>query len=286
MPKVQLASGLTLHYQRVGEGPDLVLIHGLTGNLASWHLRVVPLLRDHFRILTYDLRGHGYSDIPPTGYTTGDMAEDLKGLLDALEIERPALVGHSYGADTALYFSLLSPERVDKVIAAESGLAALIKLRTREDWEGWAYWWKALERFGLSVPVDKRYDIDYMLRMSLQVPKQTGPAIGRNRKPEPILRLLETSMVPDYEVVGDLSIENIPRIKTPVLLVYGAGSAFLGTCTYLQAQLPDVQTVLLPRSDWEHFGPLEQPQLFAATVLDYLKPTVAAGERSHGTTPA
>ena len=42
MPKVTLSSGLRLHYQQVGEGPDLVMVHGLTGNLAVWHLQIVP----------------------------------------------------------------------------------------------------------------------------------------------------------------------------------------------------------------------------------------------------
>src|SRR5438309_10541706 len=98
MPKVLIESGLTIHYQQVGQGPNLVMIHGLSGNLAVWHLKMVPLLRDHFRVLTYDMRGHGYSDIPPTGYSTSDMAEDLELLLDELGIESCYLVGHSYGA--------------------------------------------------------------------------------------------------------------------------------------------------------------------------------------------
>src|SRR3954467_11401922 len=113
MPKALLESGLKLHYQRVGTGPDVVMIHGLTGNLAVWHLRIAPLLMDRFRLLTYDLRGHGYSDMPPTGYTADDMAGDLLGLLDRLEIERASLVGHSFGADIALYFAHHFPERVD-----------------------------------------------------------------------------------------------------------------------------------------------------------------------------
>ena len=45
------------------------MVHGLTGNLAVWHLQIVPELSDHFRVLTYDLRGHGLSDMPPTGYS-------------------------------------------------------------------------------------------------------------------------------------------------------------------------------------------------------------------------
>src|SRR5207248_10074284 len=135
MPKVTLRSGLRLHYQQVGSGPDLVMIHGLTGNLAVWHLKIAPLLWDHFRITTYDLRGHGYSDMPPTGYSAGDMAADLEQLLDALDIEQAYVAGHSFGADIALYLACVRPERVREVGAIEAAIPALIQLRSREDWE-------------------------------------------------------------------------------------------------------------------------------------------------------
>ena len=68
------------------------------------------------------------------------MAEDLLELLDALEIERPSIVGHSYGADIALYFALNHPDRVSEVVAIEAALPALITSRNRDEWEGWAYW--------------------------------------------------------------------------------------------------------------------------------------------------
>jgi pimeloyl-ACP methyl ester carboxylesterase len=275
MPKVMLESGHRIHYLQIGEGPDLVLMHGLTGNLAIWHLRMVGLLRDHFRVLTYDLRGHGHSDMPATGYTTGDMADDLKGLLDALNINRADFVAHSYGADTALHFALLHPDRVRQLVPIEAGLPALIGLRKREDWEGWAYWAEALERFGFDVPPERRCDIDYMLRISLQVPKIYGPATGRTRKAEPLLRLLDTTtMVQDYEVAGELTLDNLSRIQTPVHLIYGEGSAFLGSFDYLRSHLPNVvDSVLLPASDWGHFGPLEQPELLVSLILEYLKPS-------------
>ena len=148
MPKVVLDNGLTLHYQQVGDGPDVVMVHGITGNLAVWHLQIVPALSDRFRVLTYDLRGHGYSDTPPSGYTPDDMADDLLGLLDALEIERPAIVGHSYGADIALYFAARHPDRVSQVMAIEPALPALEDLRAHDGWAGWRYWVAALERAG------------------------------------------------------------------------------------------------------------------------------------------
>jgi pimeloyl-ACP methyl ester carboxylesterase len=256
------------------------MLHGLSGNLAVWHLKMVPILQDRFQVLTYDLRGHGYSDVPPTGYTTGDMASDLELLLDALGIQTCSIVGHSYGADAALAFALKHPERVDRLIAVEPGLAALIQLRKREDWEGWAYWARMLAQFGVEVPPEKQSDIDYMLRASLQVPKLFGPATGLRRSSEPLQRLLSTTMVRDYEVVGDLTLENLEKIQTPVHLVFGEGSAFLGTYRYLMEHLPRVTGTLLPPTELGgHFGVLEQPLLLTDEIVRYLKPEALAPER-------
>lgn len=270
MPKA-LANGINIHYQRVGQGADLVMLHGLTGNLAVWHLKIARALRSDLRITTYDLRGHGYSDMPPTGYTTGVMAADLEGLLDALGMERVHLLGHSFGADVALHFAMLHPERVNKIVAIEAGLAAMIHVRKREDWEGWAYWRNTLAEFGLEVPRDKWYDIEYMLKLSLKVPKIYGPATGRPRKAEPLLRLLhDTTMVRDYEAVDGLTLDKIGQINTPTLLIYGENSAFLHTYQYLRENLPDNEDALLPRTKWGHFGPLEQPETLVQHVRQFI----------------
>ena len=289
MPKVRLDSGVTLHYQRVGRGPDLVMIHGLTGNLAVWHLKIIPMLMDRFRTLSYDLRGHGYSDMPSSGYSADDMAHDLEGLLDKLGIESASFVGHSFGADIALYFALLYPERVRKVIAIEAAIPAMIHERALEDWEGWAYWNEVLERSGHPVPPEHRSDAVYLLRQSLQVPKKWGPLRGLPRNPEPFLRLLEqTSMPQDYQQVGALTLDSVARIRPPVVLVYGEHSAFQRTYQYLRDHLPDSQSVVLPRTDWGHFGPLEQPEVVARHLLDHLTPESPAGggRREPSTTTA
>jgi pimeloyl-ACP methyl ester carboxylesterase len=268
MPKVTLPSGVKLHYQQIGEGPDLVMVHGLTGNLAVWHLQIIPAISNRFRTLTYDLRGHGYSDVPPTGYTCDDMAEDLLGLLDALEIERPPIVGHSFGADIALYFAAAHPERVSEVMAIEAALPAMIHLRSREEWVGWDYWCDILERSGRPIPPERRTDMDYLLRASVDVPKQWGPMNGLPRNPKPFLRLIdETSIAADYDHVGSLTVERIPGVLTPVILMYAQASAFLGTHDYLEAHLPNARSALLPRTELGHFGPLEQPELVAEEIL-------------------
>jgi pimeloyl-ACP methyl ester carboxylesterase len=274
MPKVALSNGLRIHYTQAGEGPDLVLIHGMTGNLAVWHLQIVPLLWDHFRITTYDLRGHGYSDMPPTGYDADHMADDLLELLDALELERPALAGHSYGADIALYLANRHPDRVEQIVAIEGALPALVHARNRDAWEGWDHWVDMLERSGHPVPSEKRSDVVYLLRASLEVPKKWGPLNGLPRNPKPFLRLLqETTLAQDYETVGSLPLERIPAIRTPVTLMFTEGSAFMGTHDYLAEHLPNVRSVLLPQTEWGHFGPLEQPERVAQEILESLQVT-------------
>lgn len=267
MAKLALPGGPRLHYQQVGDGPDVVMVHGITGNLAVWHLHIVPALSQRLRILTYDLRGHGYSDTPPTGYSPDDMATDLHELLDGLGVDRPAIVGHSYGADIALYFAARHPERVREVICVEAALPALEAGRRGADWIGWSAWAQALEQAGHPVAPERRADLRYMIRATIDLPKQWGPLRGLPRNPEPMLRLLEETTLPeDYRRIGTLTLDRIAAIRVPVTLVYAEHSAFLATFEYLSAHLPDPHPVILPQTEWGHFGPLEQPEAVVEAI--------------------
>jgi pimeloyl-ACP methyl ester carboxylesterase len=265
MPKTEV-NGIKLHYLQVGEGPDLVLIHGLGGNLAIWFLQMVPHLRSKFRLTAYDLRGHGRSDMPLSGYTTADLAQDLRGLLDALGIEKTSILGHSWGADIAMHFTILHPERVGKLVVVEPNIAALIDWRKSKEWGGWAYWAKRLEEFGIHVPQEKWHDVDYMLRQSVHVPIQYGPLKGRPRQNNWLLKLLdETTLVTDYEKVAGMTLDRVENIVRPTLALYGEKSHFRVTYEYLRDSVPGVKTELL--SEGDHYGPLEHPEM----VLKHLE---------------
>jgi len=280
MPKIK-ANGVNLHFITVGMGPDVVMLHGFLGNLAVWHLYMAPLLRRDHRVTTYDLRGHGYSDVTPTGYSAAAMAEDLRCFLDALGIERPILVGHSFGADVAMYFSLLYPDRVSQLVALEPGLAALVHLRNDKHWAGWSAWAAKLEEAGIQVPEDKRTDAAFLLQLSLATPKFYGPARGLPRNREPLLHLIRnTTLLQDYEEVGALTLNAVRTLQTPTLLVYGNQSPFIGSYDFLRQALPNCKPVLLPGG--EHFGPLEQPQLLTGHIQQFLKAPVPARRPSFG----
>ena len=80
------ANGVHLHLEQHGDGTDVILVHGITSNLSYWLLTVLPTLMARHRVTVYDLRGHGFSDVTPAGYTTGEMARDLVALMDGLAL--------------------------------------------------------------------------------------------------------------------------------------------------------------------------------------------------------
>jgi pimeloyl-ACP methyl ester carboxylesterase len=93
-----------------GDGPSLVLVHGIGSRHTTWW-PVLDALGAHFRLLMLDLRGHGASDKPPSGYLYNDYAVDLAALIDQFDLEHPLVLGHSLGAMTALTWAVVHPER-------------------------------------------------------------------------------------------------------------------------------------------------------------------------------
>jgi len=100
---VRGGGGLQLHVREWGkaDGPPILFIHGWSQNHLCWDKQYESALRDEFRLVAYDLRGHGMSEAPlgPENYTDGKLwADDLAAIIGQLHLERPVLVGWSYGA--------------------------------------------------------------------------------------------------------------------------------------------------------------------------------------------
>lgn len=96
------ANGIRLHYTRTGgDLPPLVLAHGVTDSGLCW-TPVAEALAAEYDVVMVDARGHGQSEAPGTGYDPATQAADLAGLIAALGLEKPAVLGHSMGAVTTL----------------------------------------------------------------------------------------------------------------------------------------------------------------------------------------
>jgi 3-oxoadipate enol-lactonase len=112
--------GFRLYYEDTGgNAPTIVFLHGAGGNHLSWWQQV-PVLARQYRCISFDHRGFGQSLDAPNGPGSQAFVEDLKGLLDYLEIERAALVAQSMGGRTCLGFTLAYPERVSALVMADT----------------------------------------------------------------------------------------------------------------------------------------------------------------------
>ncbi|MEP0189934.1 MAG: alpha/beta fold hydrolase [Erythrobacter sp.] len=104
-----------IHLEITGTGPDLLLVAGLGGRGAFWHKQIQPFA-EHFRVITFDHRGCGKSTPDKVANGTEHMSKDVLAIMDAMEIERAHLVGHSTGGAIGQQIALNAPERLDKLV--------------------------------------------------------------------------------------------------------------------------------------------------------------------------
>jgi pimeloyl-ACP methyl ester carboxylesterase len=112
--------GRGVNYLEAGEGPVLLLVHGMAGSAENWREVVQPLARTH-TVIVPDLPGHGASEPGGGDYSLGSLAAGLRDLLIALGHDRATLVGHSLGGGIAMQFTYQFPEMVERLALVSSG---------------------------------------------------------------------------------------------------------------------------------------------------------------------
>jgi pimeloyl-ACP methyl ester carboxylesterase len=119
-----MGDGARIHYHRTGgDKPPVVLFHGFSDNGLCW-TRVAQVLQEHYDVIMPDARGHGLSEAPEGEYTARVHAADLAALIQALDLERPALMGHSMGGSTVANTAAFYPNLVACAILEDPSLAA------------------------------------------------------------------------------------------------------------------------------------------------------------------
>ncbi|HEY0385471.1 MAG TPA: alpha/beta hydrolase, partial [Pyrinomonadaceae bacterium] len=258
MPKIEV-NGSTLHYQQAGTGTEaLVLVHGLTSNLAFWPTLLIAGLAARYRIILVDLRGHGYSGMPPTGYTTGSMAQDIKELLDSLDIGSAHLLGHSYGGAVALNLAILYPERVISLILADVRVRSLQPSYVFYQWPYWRVIRENLAKHGIRID-EHTPDLEFQLLEQLARHRVNGKLgnmqsgtffvpflYGSSRRAEQWLKLIEaTTAIDDFKAVADLTPDAVRNVKQPTLAVYGELSHCLPSLVALREALPSCTDIVM-----------------------------------------
>ncbi|MEO6776438.1 MAG: alpha/beta hydrolase [Kofleriaceae bacterium] len=225
-----VANGVRHHVQRFGRGDrTVVFLHGLVmDNLSSFYFTLANPIAEAAEVILYDLRGHGMSERPATGYTVATLVADLAALLAALEVTRPIdLVGNSFGGLLALAFAAAYPDRVARL--------ALIDAHTGVD--GWATQMTAT----LALRGNER---DTKIAESFQSWLGRHSERKRNRLANNAEQLVEhTSLVADLR---DSPAIALTGITATTLALYGETSDVRSHGEALARALPDATLVVVP----------------------------------------
>lgn len=206
---VRLKTGIRMNYaeQGAGDGTPVVLLHGITDSWFSWS-RVLPRLDKKYRVYALDLRGHGDTDKPQTGYAMKDFAADVVAFLDAMNIKKAVVVGHSMGSFVALQTTLDAPERVEKLLIMGTATTARNGV-TLDLFKEFA---------NLKDPMDENFVRDFQVATSSEtVPEDfIDTSVKQSMKvPARVWKLgLEGVMAEDYQ-------PHLGKIKAPTLIVWG-----------------------------------------------------------------
>jgi pimeloyl-ACP methyl ester carboxylesterase len=247
--------------------PPVVMLHGLVmDNLSSWYMTMANPLAQIADVYLYDLRGHGRTDRPPTGYSLEDNVADLVGLLDAWEVGEPAyLFGNSFGCVVALELARRHPERVAGLFLIEAHYAAT----------GWGEALAAsLDRVttGMSDDVVREYLATIAGR---KFKKLVSHAEGL---------LLGTSIIDELRADAGRPIETFAEITAPTLAVYGADSDILDRGQALEANMSGCELVVL--EGCSHSLLMEAGPALCERAIPWIQGAgqpVAASERARGT---
>jgi pimeloyl-ACP methyl ester carboxylesterase len=257
---VDLTDGGRLRVLEDGDGPAVTLLHPGIWDARVWDEQVPALVDAGFRVIRYDLRGFGGSSWPEGPYSD---VEDLRTILDHLDVWRTALIGCSLGGDVAVRFTLTAPERVWALVPVASGLEGfpwsddeLTDLyepvqRAIDDGDYERAVEEGLRRWaplGVDDPEGARIRsiaLDNARRFSLD------ESLARGEAPSAYERLEEID-IPTLVLVGDHDLRDIERVADT-----------------LATRIPGARKAVVEGAD--HVVNLRQPRAFEAAVLSFLE---------------
>ena len=244
--------GINIYYDIQGpeQGLPIILSHGHAAATPMWALQVTAL-KKNYRIITWDLRGHGRSDCPsdPTLYSVKHTVDDMAAILDTCGLERAVIGGHSLGGVMSFQFQLAYPERVLAMAILNSG-PGFRNDRVREQWnQGCERTAASLERKGLAA-LSKSNEVHAEWHRDVQ---------GLIHAARGIMTHQDARMI-----------DNLGNIKVPVLVLVGADDQeFLGAANYMARKIPNVRKEIIDNAG--HAANLDQPEVFNALLMGFLE---------------
>ncbi|MEM4919988.1 MAG: alpha/beta hydrolase [Candidatus Nezhaarchaeales archaeon] len=261
MPKIRIGD-VNIYYEIKGEGDPLVMIMGLAGNLDWWDPKMISELSKHFKLILFDNRGAGRSDMGQKQFSIKLFANDTAGLMNALGIPKANVLGFSMGGMIAQELVLNYPEKVKKLVLCSTFCGARRGVLPPPQ----------------PVPLDDlaenpRKVMEFMARMIF-----TEEFINSNPQAfeDMIQRMLRAPITKEafikqfYAIMEFDTYDRLPQIKVPTLVLHGKMDILLPVenATILASAIPNAKLVILERSG---HGLAEEIEKVIAEIIDFLR---------------
>ena len=250
------SDGVRLCFDDEGDGSPILLVHGYDGLRAHWEFQRDALLAAGHRVVALDQRGHGASDKPPYGQRMTRLGQDLRELIEHLNLNGITLVGHSMGVSVSLaMFSISGLDRIDRFVAIDQSP----KITNDEHWT-----WGVRK-----VTWDNVYDCVHFRadwgEPELEPPMPEGAAMGftwQTFDHDKVRKLLLDHMVADWRDV-------LPRIQVPTWVVTGRVSPYYDVegMEWFAGQVPGGRLTVFERSG--HSPHVTEAEAFNRQLLDF-----------------
>lgn len=242
-------NGVTIYYEDHGTGLPVLLTHGYSATSEMWSGQV-EALRDRYRVITWDMRGHGKSDSPedPGQYSEAATVDDMAAVLGACGVDRAVIGGLSLGGYMSMAFHLRYPEMVKALMLFDTG-PGYKSDSARDAWNETAEERaRAFEERGL----------DALGKSAEVLASSHTSAAGLARAARGMLRQFDARVI-----------ESLPGIVVPVLVVVGdADKPYLNATEYMVKKIAGAQKVVVP--DAGHASNIDQPDVFTGAVERFL----------------
>jgi 3-oxoadipate enol-lactonase / 4-carboxymuconolactone decarboxylase len=258
-------SNRRLFYRLEGRegGPVLVFSHSIGADHGMWAPQV-PNLLSHFRVLRYDIRGHGASDAPQGDYSIEELGRDVLGLADALKISEFAFCGLSLGGAIGQWLAIHAGDRVSRLILASTSP----QFGPRSNWDARR---KAVLDGGMAAV------IDLVMQRSFSSETLAGGDVYAQAVRSVILGTDPIGYAGCCAALRDADhTQSLKQIRVPTLVIVGdrdVATPWSGHGEILAREIPGAQALHLPAA---HLSNIERPRSFTAALFNFLLPQLVA----------
>lgn len=275
MPFVEVTDG-RLYYKSHGSGRSMVLMHGAWASHAWWQWQISELCAA-YRVFSYDARGHGKSTALRDVFSMAGFTNDLKILLQHLQIDETALIGWSMGGMIAMQFCLDHPTRVKALILIATSGHRIPGLKLRF----YSLYLQALLSLLMDFAQPRKYDRSAQqfprqnLWLEHQVRNMLSPLTSKEVFDWVLADIRDTPRENFFTVIKSLwdweAGDELRRINVPTLILVGENDTLVPPrfSRMLHEAIPDSKLLIIENAS--HYLVLERPQLVNAEILQFLK---------------